>query len=242
MNINLRQNLLTYISFCLPYKHFSYDICLSDFIVSNIKCNITTLRKEFSNLKREGFIEFKYYYRKPYPVLTQRGKLEIKTRLPFKEYDHDGVWKVVIFDIPDNEKMARLKFQKHLVELGFGKLSRGVYISPHPLFTAVKRLARKLGIENNITLIKTSFIENEKHKIASAWNLKEINAEYEKFIQIAKQESLKRMPFWPLSAKQLEKVFAELYSKDPHLPKEILPASWHGKEAYGVFKAISNSY
>ena len=54
--------------------------------------------------------------------------------------------------------------------------------------------------------------------------------------------TFERRPFWPLYAKRLEKEFAAIYEKDPHLPEEFLPYGWHGKEAYGIFKAISNSY
>lgn len=241
-NVNLRHNLLTYIGFCLLKKQFSYGQCQKDLESIGIRSTIPTLRKEFSLLKKEGLIEFKTYYNKPFPVLSTKGRLEIKTRLPFRRFgDFDG-WKMVIFDMPDSQRTKRIILQNKLLALGFGRLSRGVYLSPHPLFTAVRRIIKKLTIEGFVTLIKTQSIENEKAKVYRAWDLKSFNEKYEQFIQKAKVATFDRKPFWPLYAKRLEKEFVLLYEKDPHLPDQFLPANWHGQEAYAIFKAISNSY
>lgn len=241
-NITLRENLLTYIGYCLADKFFSYEQCWKDLESVGITTTIKSLRKELSICKKEGLIEFKTFYKKPYPVLSTKGRLEIKTRLPFRHYGEFENWKIVIFDILENLRTKRLILQNELIRLGFGKISRGVYITPHPLFSSVKRIIKKLAIEEYVTLIKTDSIENEKAKVFRAWNLKLLNEQYENFIQKARVASFERKPFWPLYAKKIEKEFAAIYEKDPHLPKEFLPASWKGTEAYGIFKAISNSY
>ena len=171
-NLNLRQNLLTYIAYCLSERSFSYEKCQKDLESVGINTTIPTLRKEFSLSKKEGLIEFRTYYKRPYPVLSQKGKLAIKTRLPFKHYGEFENWKIVIFDIPESLRTKRLILQNELINLGFGKLSRGVYLSPHPLFTAVKRIVRKLGIEDNLTFLKTTSLEDGKRVIYHAWNLK----------------------------------------------------------------------
>jgi phenylacetic acid degradation operon negative regulatory protein len=238
---NLRINLLTYIAYCLE-RSFSYQKCQKDLESAGVKSTIPTLRKEFSLCKKDDLIDFKTYYRKPYPVLSQKGKFEIKTRLPFKKYGWDGSWKLVIFDIPESRRKTRLKLVGYLKSLSFGRLSRGDFISPHPLFSQVKKFALKSGIEDYVSYVKTSSIEEEKKKILQAWDLQKINEKYEKFIKKAQIVSFERKPFWPLYAKRLEKEFTLLYEKDPHLPEEILPADWKGQEAYGIFKAISNSY
>ncbi len=242
INLNLRTNLLTYIAYCLSGKSFSYEKCRADLESVGIKTTIPSLRKEFSICKKEGLIDFRTYYRRKYPVLTAKGRLEIKTRLPFKHRGEFDSWKIVFFDLPENLRPKRLILQKELQNLGFGKIARGVYITPHPLFSTVKRTIKRLGVEDFVTLIKTDSIENEKAKIYRAWNLKDLNNKYEDFIQKAKVASFERKDFWPLYAKRLEKEFAALYDQDPHLPGEFLPANWKGVEAYNIFKAISNSY
>lgn len=239
---NLQHNLLTYIAYCLPTRSFSYGQCQADLVSAKIQTTLPNLRKEFSLAKKEGLIEFRTFYKKPYPVLSSQGRLAIKTHLPFRRFGEFDSWKIVVFDLPENLRAKRLRLQNELKKMGFGRLARAVYISPHPLFSAVKRIAKKMGAENNITLIKTSSIENEKAKIFHAWNLKELNYNYENFIQKAKVMSFEHKPFWPLYAKALEKEFAALYAKDPNLPEQFLPADWQGQEAYAIFKAVSNSY
>jgi len=238
----LRHNLLTYIAYCLPEKFFSYEKCRADLESVGIQTTIASLRKEFSLCKKEGLIDFKTYYKKPYPVLSTKGRLGIKTRLPFRRFGEFDAWKLIIFDIPENWRTKRLILQKELRRLGFGKIARGVYLSPQPLFSAVKRIIKKLAIEDFVILIQAQSIENEKAKIYRAWNLKDLNDKYEDFIQKARVATFERKPFWPLYAKRLEKEFAAIYQKDPHLPEEFLPAGWKATEAYGIFKAISNSY
>ena len=242
INNTLRHNLLTYIAYCLSSKSFSYGQCQKDLESIGLNYTIPTLRKEFSLSKKGRLIDFKTRYRQPYPVLSSKGRLEIKTRLPFKHRSEFESWKMVIFDIPESLRPKRLILQNELLNLGFGKLSRGVYLTPHPLFSTVKRIAKKLGIEDFVTLIKAQSIENEKTKINKAWNLKDLNEQYENFIQKARVASFDRKSFWPLYAKRIEKEFAALYEKDPHLPEDLMPAGWKGTDAYGIFKAISNSY
>ncbi len=245
MRSNLQHNLLTYIAYCLKSKFFSYQKCQKDLKNIGIKSIISTLRKEFSMAKKDGLVEFKTYYNKPYPALTTKGKLEIKTGLPFRRWgDFDGSWRIVIFDIPEDLRSKRIQLQGELKNLGFGKLGRGAYLSCHPLFFQIKRLALNLGINQYIIYIKTNSIEDEKKKIARAWNLEEINNQYKEYIQKVRQqlEISKSHPFWPFFAKDLEREFAQIYKNDPHLPEQFLPADWQGQTAYGIFKAISNSY
>lgn len=238
----LRDNLLTYIAYCLRDKSFSYIKCRKDLESAGITTTLASLRKEFSLCKKEGLVNFKTHYRRPYPIVTLKGRLAIKTRLAAKHYGEFDSWKMIIFDIPENWRNKRLILQNELINLGFGKIARGVYLSPRPLFTAVKRIAKKLGIEENLTFLKTVNLEDEKRVIYRAWNLKDLNGKYENFIQRAKVATFERKSFWPLYAKRLEKEFASIYEKDPHLPEKFLPANWLGAQAYGIFKAISNSY
>lgn len=245
MKSNLRHNLLIYVAYCLKSKFFSYEKCQKDLVSIGIKSTIPTLRKEFSLAKKEGLIEFKTYYHKLYPILSTKGKLAIKTHLPFRRWgDFDGSWKMVIFDIPDDLRSKRVQFQNELITLGFGKISRGVYLSPNPLFSKVKRLTHKLRISKHITCIKTASFEDEKKKIARAWNLEEVDNQYKEYTEKVRQqlELNQKNPLWPFFAKDLEKEFAQIYQNDPHLPEQFLTANWQGQTAYGIFKAISNSY
>ena len=236
---NLQTNLLTYIGYCLPGR-FSYNQCSADFRTLGIKHEIPTLRKEFSILKKEKCLDFKMRYHKPVPILTSHGKLAIKTALSFKRFgDWDKKWRVVLFDLPQNERQYRIKLVEELRDLGFAPLQRSAYISPYPLLKVIEKYASYLGIRQHIKLLVVEKIEEER--LLDAWPLKQITQRYQNFIK--KTNRIQRHArLWALQAKVLELEFAEIFANDPHLPKEFLPENWPGQEAYQNFKEISNSY
>lgn len=250
-NQSLSHKLLTYIGYCLPQAKFCYSHQNLDQVLnktSRQKYQISTLRKEFSNLKKAGLIEFKIRYRKPVPTLSQEGKLAIKTKLSFKRFDDwDGKWRVVLFDIPEIVRTERLLLRGELAKLGFGQIQKSAYLSPFPFLGVLSRFATNLGIRQYLSLMEVEKLEEEKKMIEIAWNLKKINERYKKFLKKAQSfqpPTTNRQPllYWPLLAKGLESEFAQIYDDDPHLPKELLPKNWAGFEAYKVFKEISNSY
>ena len=242
--LNLSEKILIFIGFCLSeigYK-FSYQK-MADIFKKYYQTHhsITTLRKEFSNLKRAGLITFKTRYHRPIPILSRGGRLKITPHLPFKKFGHwDNKWRVVIFNIPEIDRLSRTILRQKLLELGFKKIQKGVYISPYPFFPTINRLATELGIRQYLTLIEAEKIDREKSAIAKIWNLNQINQEYQDFIREAQET--KRHPFWSLEAKILEQKFYEIYKKDPHLPKELLPSDWQGDEGYRIYKEIVMSY
>lgn len=237
---SIRHNLLTYINF-IQNGRFSYKKVSADFLTLKIPHEDSTLRKEFSLLKKEGFISFKLHYRKPCPILSTKGKLEIKTHLAFKKYGPwDKKWRVVIFDLPERERKYRLLLVEKLTEIGFAPLSRGAYISPFSLLSVAQKMANYWGINQHLSLLTVEKINNDKN-ITECWNLKEINTKYTNFIKMTTRIQ-RHARLWPIQAKEMEQAFAEIFALDPHLPKELLPKDWQGQAAYDTFKEISNSY
>jgi phenylacetic acid degradation operon negative regulatory protein len=243
---NIQHFLLAYIGYIYQKnKKFSYEQVQEALKKVGKEVEITTLRKEFSLLKSEHLIEFKTYYSRNYPAFTQKGRMEIKTRLPFKKFgDWDRKWRLVIFDIPEEERGYRYHLRDKLLDLGFGKVQDSTYISPYPLLKPIERLISDLGIHKYVRLMEISKIDDEKNLALKAWNLRHLSFDYEDYIKKVQRQIFvaKNDFFWPLLAKQLEKEYVDLFSRDPHLPEEFLPKNWPGAEAYKLFKEISNSY
>jgi len=240
---NIQQNLLTYLGFCFkkPRRRFAYSLCLADLKKVGVKTKIATLYKELSYAKTKGFVRTKKFYRREIPVLTLSGHLAVKTRLPFKKFDvWDKKWRIVSISAPTKERANRLKLINLLHRLGFGKLGRNLFISPHPLKTAVTRMATDLGLQKYVACGELDKLRDEKQEIAAAWDLENVDKSYRKFLKNAQKAP--RDQLWPLRAKILERGFAINYARDPHLPMEFLPANWAGAKAYARFKEIANSY
>jgi len=251
--LTVGEKILIFVGYCLPRRQaglprlhhkFSYrqlKAVLDDFYPP---CELSTLRKEFSYLKAAGLIVLKRRYRKPTPYLSVEGKLKIATALAFKKFGAwDNRWRLVIANIPESERKARLAFQGKLEELGYRKVAKGIYITPHPLLCAASRFATNLGIRQHCLMVEADKIDRENTTIQKIWALDEINDVYCDFLKkVKKTRRWRRKISWPFQAKELERQFSRLYSRDPHLPKELMPRCWHGEAAYKAYKEISNSY
>jgi len=251
--LTVGEKILIFVGYCLPNRQaglshlrrkFSYHELKQTLDDFGSSCELSTLRKEFSHLKAAGLITFKKRYRKPTPCLSVEGKLKIATALAFKKFGAwDNRWRLVIADIPESERKARLVFQGKLEELGYRRVAKGVYITPHPLLSAASRFATTLGIRQYCLMVEADKIDRENATIQKIWALDEINDAYYEFLRTAKKtRRLCRKISWPFRAKALEHQFSRLYSRDPHLPKELMPHRWHGEVAYKAYKEISNSY
>ncbi len=70
-------------------------------------------------------------------VITKEGKQyilrykidEMEIKIPII---WDGIWRLVMFDIPERKRIARDALRRKLRELGFKELQKSVFIFPHP--------------------------------------------------------------------------------------------------------------
>ncbi len=75
------------------------------------------------------------------------------------EPDHwDGVWRIVIFDIPDTRKWERDALRKHLRIMGFYPLQKSVFLFPHSCRAEINFLVSLLNIARHVHFLETSDI------------------------------------------------------------------------------------
>lgn len=70
----------------------------------------------------------------------------------------DGVWKIVIFDIPEKHQKVRNILRGKLKQLFFKKWQNSIWVSPYILPEDIEEELRSLGQKFFIRLIKTSDI------------------------------------------------------------------------------------
>ncbi|PIR82123.1 hypothetical protein COU20_04115 [Candidatus Kaiserbacteria bacterium CG10_big_fil_rev_8_21_14_0_10_59_10] len=59
---------------------------------------------------------------------------------------HDGLWRILVFDIPQEQARARIEFVRHLRRLGLVFYQRSVWVHPYPFEKEVKKIARKCDV------------------------------------------------------------------------------------------------
>ncbi len=99
-------------------------------------------------------------------VLTEKGKKRaitfnfgrMKIKIPAV---WDGLWRIVIFDIPDKYKWARLALRDKLLNLGFLQCQKSVYIHPFPCEDEVEFISQFFEVGPYVRYGTLSRITNE---------------------------------------------------------------------------------
>lgn len=74
----------------------------------------------------------------------------------FNPQKWDGIWRVLIFDIPELTRAVRNLFRDKIQELGFYTLQKSVYVTPIVCEKEITELAYLLKIINGVDIIHAS--------------------------------------------------------------------------------------
>jgi DNA-binding transcriptional regulator PaaX len=91
-------------------------------------------------------------------TITPEGEKLLKRLAPVK----DGIWKLVIFDIPEKHKYVRTVLRAKLKQLHFKKWQNSIWASPYELDAEIEKEFKDLGKKFFVRLIKTTEINNEE--------------------------------------------------------------------------------
>ena len=101
-------------------------------------------------------------------VLTKKGEEQARRldllggSINFKKPKKwDKKWRIVIFDIPEKDRVFRNILRAHLGELKFFKLQHSVFVSPHPFEDAILELTRLYSAQAYVRVITAEKIDNE---------------------------------------------------------------------------------
>lgn len=83
--------------------------------------------------------------------LSGEGKKILSRIMPEK----DGVWKLVIFDIPEKQKKVRTVLRAKLKQLHFQKWQNSIWVSPYALDEEIEAEFNQLAKHYFVRLIKT---------------------------------------------------------------------------------------
>ena len=101
-------------------------------------------------------------------VLTTRGKREAKIlsligdSINFKRPKRwDGKWRLVLFDIPEKNRLFRDILREHLRTLKFLKLQHSVFVSPYPFEKPIQELVSLYSAQPYVRVATATNIDSE---------------------------------------------------------------------------------
>jgi phenylacetic acid degradation operon negative regulatory protein len=95
------------------------------------------MKRSFSRLEKKGFVKRKTTKGEDYYSLTLLGnerakKYKLNSMRIQTQKKWDGLWRIVMFDIPEEKMMARRAINLILKKLGCVQYQKSVFITPYP--------------------------------------------------------------------------------------------------------------
>lgn len=101
--------------------------------------------------------------------LTKKGAWEAMLRhqtLPTarnEKKDWDGIWRVVIFDVPNVKNIQRSDLRRAMRMYGFKPLQKSAWVYPFECDNFIALLKSHLGVSHDVLYMKASYIENDRY-------------------------------------------------------------------------------
>lgn len=202
-----------------------------------------------NRLKKEGLVEKISAPQKLGFRINQKGKKLLADLLVPEANRWDGYWRIVSFDFPETRRNERTHLRRRLRYLGFGKMHRSVWISPHNLLPPVRELVFSQGSKDFVWMFEAKLSPDEglTQLVFQAWpDLGKIKSYYNEFIlnwyerlerfhkEKKDKQKILRKPLIRLARLELGKIS----SLDPKLPADFLPADWPANLAFQLLRKI----
>lgn len=123
------------------------------------------IRRSVGRLEKQGLIGKRLVRGQEYFVLTPTGKdramrykLKAMAIKPQKKWD--GLWRIVMFDIPENKRPARRAIGYAIQKLGCLQYQKSVFITPYPCEEEIDFAGECFGVRKHIRIITAKDVED----------------------------------------------------------------------------------
>ncbi|MBI4127888.1 MAG: CRISPR-associated endonuclease Cas2 [Parcubacteria group bacterium] len=175
------------------------------------------------------------------PLPTSQGRARIEQLIPLYRENRpwDRRWRILIYDVPEEDRKMRDAFRYVLKHYGYGSLQASVFLTPYQeAIEAIDPYLRRLALRGYVlvadTQSATSIQGIHPRKLAfSVWHLRRLNARYRQFLDEFGNTNSGSHPIVVATA------YWNILRDDPQLPFELLPSGWQGEEAHRLFQRFT---
>jgi phenylacetic acid degradation operon negative regulatory protein len=157
----------------------------------------------------------------------------------------DGEWLLLLVSVPEAQRALRHRLRTRLTWAGFGSPAPGMWLSPHPgREVECDAVLVELGLRSAAMSFRARFggIGEQRALVAQAWDVEEISAHYEAFIEEFGGLAPEPGDAVLLAQTRLVHEWRRFPFLDPRLPYDLLPPGWSGTRAAALFQSRHESW
>ena len=125
------------------------------------------LKKVTEKIKKDKLVRIVEKNNRDYLEITNRGRRQLVEynidTVKIQKQKWDGLWRIVVFDIPEKYRFARVDLREKLREIGFRKLQKSVWICPYQCEKEISFIASVYGVEKYVNYIEAIRIDSDKY-------------------------------------------------------------------------------
>ena len=124
------------------------------------------IKRSIVRLEEGKFIKKKLVAGEEQYILTETGKTRamryhLYSMKIAEQPRWDGLWRIVMFDVPENRRSARLAINLALKKLGCIQYQKSVFITPYPCAKEVNFVGKCFDARRHLRLITAKEIDGE---------------------------------------------------------------------------------
>ena len=168
--------LLTGCVFGLTLSHYHRKCAIKTLIYEWKEIDRDQLRRTFIDLEKKKIIKYKkskngeYYVELSTEGRILAGEIKVAELKLERQKKWDGLWRMVIFDIPEKQREIRDALRLTLLRGGFAKLQHSVLVYPFPCEKEIRDVILYYEAKSYIHYCEVSYIMND-YNIKKAFNL-----------------------------------------------------------------------
>ena len=136
--------------------------------LSHFKKDKKLIRNALLRLAERKFIEIENKEKERVLKLTETGLTTLFLKFPqikFKDWEWDGQWRVVIYDIEEEVRRLRDRLRSTLRSLGFNPVQRSVWFSPYPVEEEIETFLKKENLWEKIMIFKSTLKKSDSKEL-----------------------------------------------------------------------------
>ncbi|OHA83823.1 MAG: hypothetical protein A2937_01995 [Candidatus Yonathbacteria bacterium RIFCSPLOWO2_01_FULL_47_33b] len=124
------------------------------------------IKRSMVRLEESKFIKKRVVAGEEQYILTETGKVRAMRYHLFsmkiaEQPKWDGLWRIVMFDIPEDKRTARLAINLALKKLGCVQYQKSVFITPYPCKKEIDFAADCFSVRRHIRIITAKELEGD---------------------------------------------------------------------------------